>query len=155
MTTEKSRNGPRSARAAQKYTFYCSGHPNIRAKHESTIEFTREAELTQRGTCIIGVRAGYDLSKVKRLSGKIKITVQVGEIEDKFYAVINPDFGDEHEIVFRKSRFNSPRTLGFRLNKGAKALRRDIVMLMKDPQTVMKVTFEELRKKARMVYHSV
>jgi hypothetical protein len=142
-------------RSPHKYTFYCFGHPNIRAKHESTIEFTKDVELTRRGTCIIGVRADYDLSEVKRLSGKIKITVQVGEIEDKFYAVINPDFSDEHEIVFRKSRFNSPRTLGFRLNKGAKTLRRDMVMRMKDPQTVMRVTLEELRKKARMFYYSV
>ena len=138
----------KDTRSPHKYTFHCFGHENIRAKHESTIEFTRDAELTRRGTCIIGVKADYDLSEVKRLSGKIKITVQVGEIEDKFYAIINPDFGDEHEIVFRKSRFNSPRTLGFRLNKGAKALRRDIVMRIKDPQTVMKVTFEELGKRA-------
>ena len=127
------------------YTFRCYGHENIRAKHHKTIEFTKDSELTRRGTCILGIRADFEASRLKALSGKIKITVEVEGLTDKFYATINPDFDDEHEIVFRRSRYRSKRTLGVRLNKGANTLRRDIVRLMRDPNQVMEVTLQELR----------
>jgi hypothetical protein len=136
-------------RAAQghpgEYTFRCYGHENIRAKHHKTIEFTKDMDLTRHGTCILGVSADFDVDRLKTLSGKIKITVEVEGLTDKFYATINPDFDDEHEIVFRRSRYRSRRTLGVLLNKGANTLRRDIVQLMKDPKQVMEVTLQELR----------
>ena len=127
------------------YTFRCHGHENIRAKHHKTIEFTKDSELTRRGTCIIGIRADFEPSRLKALSGKIKITIEVDGLTDRFYATINPDFDDEDEIVFRRSRYRSKRTLGMRLNKGANTIRRDIVQLMKDPNQVMEVTLQELK----------
>jgi hypothetical protein len=129
-----------------RYTFHCFGHQNIRAKHAKTIEFTKDSELTRRGDCIIGVRADFELAEVKKLAGKIRITVEVEGLADRFYAVVNPDFNDEREIVFRKSRYNSVRTLGFNLNKGAVGLNREIVQLMKNPATGMRVTLEEISK---------
>jgi hypothetical protein len=129
-----------------KYTFHCFGHENIRAKHAKTIEFSKDSELTRRGDCIIGVRADFELAEVKKLADKVRITVEVGELSDRFYAVINPDFSDEREMVFRKSRYNSGRTLGFSLNKGAIGLNRGIVQLMKNPATGMRVTIEEISK---------
>ena len=134
-----------SQRSPAQYTFQCFGHENIRAKHHKTIEFTKDSDLTRQGTCILGVRADFDASCLKSLSGKIRITVEVGDLTDKFYATINPDFDDDHEIVFRRSTYRSKRTLGLRLNKGADCLKREIVQLMKDPDQVMKVTFEELK----------
>ena len=127
-----------------RYSFHCLGHKNIRAKHYKTIEFTKDSNLTPRGTCIIGVRADFDVSSLKRLSGRIRIVVEVNGLLDTFYATINPDFDDEHEIVFRKSNYRSKRTLGFNLDKGANRLNRDIVKLMQNPDQKIKVTFEEL-----------
>jgi hypothetical protein len=129
-----------------KYIFHCFGHENIRARHGKTIEFSKDCELTARGDCIIGVRADFELAAVKKLAGKIRITVEVEGLSDRFYALINPDFGDEREMVFRKSRYNSGRTLGFNLNKGAIGLNREIVQLMKKPTTGMRVTLEEISR---------
>lgn len=128
-----------------KYSFRCFGHENIRAKHHKTIEFTKSSYLTPRGTCIIGIRADFDVSNLNRLSNKIKITVKVNEIIDIFFAKVNPNFNDDHEIVFRKSNYHSKRTLGFNLNKGAKDLNRDIIKLMQNPNSIMEVTLEESR----------
>lgn len=128
------------------YTFHCFGHENIRAKHDKTIEFTVDSELTHRGDCIIGVRADFDPAEVKKLAGKVRITVEVEGLSDRFYALINPDFSSGQEMVFRRSRYNSDRTLGFNLNKGAIGLDREIVRLMKNPAAVMKVTLEEIGK---------
>jgi len=124
------------------YAFYCFGHENIRAKHAKTIEFTRDAHLSTRGDCIIGVRADFDLSSVKRLRGRIRITVEVNGLQDTFRALVNPDFDDDHEMVFRRSGCRSKRTLGVYLNKGAVGLDREIVRLMRDSQAKMKVTLE-------------
>jgi len=133
-------------RAFMRYVFHCFGHENIRAKHGKTIEFTKDAQLTPRGDCIIGVRADFDLRSVKRLRGRIRITVEVNGLQDTFRALVNPDYDDDHEMVFRKSRFRSKRTLGLDLNKGAIGLNRDIVRLMRDPQAQMSVTLECMGK---------
>lgn len=125
-----------------KCTFHCFGHKNIRAKHSKTIEFTKDEHLTPKGDCIIGVRADYDLTNVKRLHGRIRIAVEVGGLQDQFWASINPEFDDDHEMVFRRSGFRSKRTLGMNLNKGAIGLKRDIVRLMRNPEAIMRVTLE-------------
>lgn len=130
-----------------KYVFYCCGHENIRATHPKTIEFTKDSDLTVRGDCIVGVRATFDGSELKKLKGKVAVTVEVDGLRDAFKAVINPDFDDDHEIVFRKSMYKSRRTLGYKLNKGSHRLDRGIVQLMQNPNMVMKVTIEEIKKK--------
>jgi len=125
-----------------RYVFHCSGHPNIRAKHPKTIEFTKDAYLTVRGDCIVGIGADFELARVKRLRGKLTITVKAEGLQDTFWAFTNPYFDDDHEMVFRKSGFRSRRTLGINLNKGAAALNRDIVRLMKNPEAKMEVVLE-------------
>ena len=133
----------RPGKAKGIYTFHCRGHENIRARHAKTIEFTRETEITPRGDCIIGVSADFDVGLLRALSGKIRLTVAVGDLTDTFHAVINPDFSDPEEMVLRRSRYNTPRTFGFLLNKGAIGLKRDIVAAMKSSDAVMRVTIEE------------
>jgi len=125
------------------YTFHCRGHENIRASHTKTIEFTGEAEITPRGDCIIGVAADFDVGLLRALSGKIRLTVDVDGLIDTFHAIVNPDFSDPLEMVLRRSRYNTPRTFGFMLNKGAIGLKRDIAAAMKNKDAVMRVTIEE------------
>lgn len=127
-----------------RYTFSCFGHKNIRATHHKTIEFTREDDLSPRGTCVLGVRADFDPLQLKRLSGRVRVAVTAEDVTDTFHATINPYFDDDREIVFRKSHFNSPRTLGIDLDKGADALRQDLVALLQNPQTRLEVTLETL-----------
>jgi len=129
-----------------KYVFSCCGNENIRATHAKTIEFTKARDMTPRADCIIGTRAEFDVSELKKLSGKVRITVEAGGLEDIFKARINPNFNDDTEIVFRKSRYDSKRTLGFGLSKGSNRLDRDIVKIMQNPEAVMKVTIEEMKK---------
>jgi hypothetical protein len=133
-----------------RHEFHCCGHENIRAKHHKTIEFTKDTDLTLRGDCIIGLGADYDLATVKRLEGQVRITVEVGGLQDRFRAIINPGFDDDREMVFRRSTFRSKRTLGIRLNKGAISLNRDIVQLMRDPTARMKVTLESAEGTTRL-----
>ena len=43
------------------YSFTAYGHKNILATHKTTIEFTKDKELSLKGNCIVGVRADFDL----------------------------------------------------------------------------------------------
>ena len=129
-----------------KVSFTCKGHPNIRAEHNRTIEFTKDPDLTERGDCIIGVSCDFDPQEVKKLRGKVRIRVRLGDLEDSFSAYINPNFDDDNEIVFRKSGVRTVRTLGTQLNKGSSRLDRSIVERMKDPSSIMHVELESRKE---------
>ncbi len=42
-----------------KYTFTAQGHPNILATHKTTLEITKDTEVTGEGGCIIAVKADF------------------------------------------------------------------------------------------------
>ncbi len=123
-----------------KRSFRCYGHPNIRAKHSKTIEFTKDTEIELCADCIIGVDADFDLNELKKFRDKILITVECGGLVDEFHAIVNPDFNDDREVVLRKSRYRSRRTFGVMLNKGADGLNRSVAELMRQPDTEMIVS---------------
>ena len=127
------------------YTFHCYGHPNILGVHKNTLEFTKDDHLTLQGDCIIGVKADFDLLKLKKfISGREEIAVKI-EVDGSAEEVncrINHDFNSASEIVIRKSEFNSRRTLGVRAEKACIDLNRKMIERMKDPDTIMKVTLE-------------
>ena len=64
-----------------KYKFHAYGHPNILATHKTTLEFTKDSELSLKGDCIVGVKADFDLNEIKKFvknlkSNQIKIIIQ-------------------------------------------------------------------------------
>lgn len=128
------------------YSFRCSGHPNIRAKHYKSLELTRDAEIGRAATCIIGVRCNFDCGRLKALSGKIRVTLAVDDLRDEFVAIANPGFQDEREIVFRRGAYASDRTLGVRASKSALHISWEMVERMRDPAAQVVVTIEELAK---------
>lgn len=108
------------------YEFFAYGHPNIKATHKTTIEFTKEKELTTRGNCIVGVNSDFDLSSLKNfiknksLIGKsTKIIISTKNKKEEINAELNPGFDDDKEIVIRKSGFISKRTFAVQANKAA------------------------------------
>ena len=122
--------------------FNISGHENILGNHHSTLEFTKESELSKRGNCIIGIKADFSFSKLKEILEeyiKIKVRITCEDIRDEFFCVVNKNFHDLHEIVIRKTTFISPRTLGIRADKAAVDLNRTLIAKLKDPKARAKV----------------
>jgi uncharacterized protein len=118
--------------------FHFFGHSNLLGKHYNTLEFTKEDKLTREGDCIIGVRADFDSSELKKIAkefSKFKMIIKVGEYKEEVTALINKEFDDSKEIVIRKSEYFSKRTLGIRADKAAKDIDRRIIALLKDPGT--------------------
>lgn len=127
------------------FVFHAQGHPNVRAAHKTTLEFTKAADLTPEGDCIVGVQADFDSSRVRafaRAHKKVKVTMRVGGVEEQVVADTNPDFSDEHELVIRMGSFASPRTFAVNADSAAKYLSRELVKRLQEGAR-MEVEIEE------------
>ena len=126
------------------YKFSCYGHRNLLGTHKTTLEFTKDAELTSNGNCIIGVRADFELSQIKKLLGfeNIRIRLEADGVSDEIIAKVNPAFNDDEEIVIRLGEYDSSRTLGVRADKASIHLNRELVEKMADSRQKMIVEIE-------------
>jgi uncharacterized protein len=124
--------------------FKIFGHINMLATHPTTLEFTRDLELTKRGDCIVGVNADFKITKEVLSAKKIKVTIACSGVSDYITADVNPDFSDMHEIVIRKSGFLSKRTLGINADKAAIDIDRRIIEKLKNPDNFALVKIEVL-----------
>ena len=105
------------------------GHPAVLATHPVSLEITREPDLTERGDCIVGVRADFDPVSLERLLAyrKLHVILRTANAEDRFDCGVNGEFRAGEEIVFRKSAHRSERTLGLHASKSAAQLSRRLV----------------------------
>lgn len=131
-------------------SFTARGHPNIRATHEKTVEVTKETYLTTRGNCIAAIGAEkslVDLSfEMKQASRKpesiISLTIRVG---DKAFTTTghgSPTLTWDHptDMVTRMSGYTCGRTLMVHADKATINIPRSLVQLLKDPESVVKIT---------------
>ena len=132
-----------------KYIFYAYGHPNILGTHKTTLEFTKDKDLTLNGDCIVGINADFDLGKIKKLislkSKKITITIKAinnKKLKETIKAQINASFDDSHELVIRKTDFLSERTLAIKANKAAFELNRELIYFLRCKDTKISVIIE-------------
>jgi hypothetical protein len=110
--------------------FRAWGHPNIKATHKNTLEFTKEDYVSPEGDCIIGVNADFETDKLREFAKKhkhAKITIRLGGLQEVILAKTNPYFDDDKELVIRLGEYESPRTFAVRADKAAKHLSRELV----------------------------
>lgn len=132
-------------------TFSAFGHENILCTHGTTIEITKEKNLTKRGNCVMGINASkacFDLNprlkkKIKEGS-KIKITFKIENIQDSFYGFGNKDLRllDKKDIVFRKSNFICDRTILINCTKSSEDINRELIKSLKIPGKKLIIIFE-------------
>ena len=117
------------------------GHPSIKASHPSTIELTREAGITPKGDCIVGVsadKAARDIDSgikdaLAATDAFVTLTIRVAEESFVFRARGSPglSLSDPRELVIRRSDFVSPRTLAVRSDAAARDIPRTLVGRLK------------------------
>lgn len=122
------------------------GHPMVRSLHPTTIEVTTEGHLTPRGDCIIGVGATKGCAQLsealrealRRKDSRVAFGLLVGEHRFEFTAEGDPGLSLSHpkDIVIRKSRFVSDRTVAVGSSAAAKDIPRQLVARLRDPKTV-------------------
>jgi len=126
------------------------GHKNIQATHVSTLEITKEAQLSKKGNCIVAVsadKAVADLSpefkeNLRKENVRMIMLIEAGEVAE----VVNA-FGSQRlilthptEIVVRKSNYICSRTLAIRADKAACDLSRKSVKKLRNPKQKVKIT---------------
>ena len=121
------------------------GHPNIKSTHRSTLEITKEETVTFRGDCIIGVKANKSCAefdrRIKKLiandRAKVKIMIyvldKVFEINAEGSSLLT--LSDDKEIVVRKSKYISSRTLAINSDKAAVDIPREMVRILQKSET--------------------
>ncbi len=120
---------------------FARGHPNIKGSHRTTIEITKDAWLTPRGDCIIGISANKALKDFNPLfkyyarhsKTRIIVVLKVGSLKEVIAGYGHPNLTYESatSIVIRKSTYTCPRTLMIRSNKSAVDIDRRIIKALR------------------------
>lgn len=121
------------------YKFSAYGHPHISGAHNTTLEFSKDDEVTPMGDCIVGIKADFDLEQLKQFIKKcsskkviITITTPNKKIKETIFAELNPSFSSDKELVIRKSGFCSERTFAINADKAASGIRRELISFLKE-----------------------
>ncbi len=147
-------------------TLKCQGHENIKAKHRTTLEFTRDHEISSRADCVVAVKCNKALNdfpvKVKEAlrnpEATVEITIEAGGLKDVLTARGDPKLNltSRREIVVRKSSFICPRTLAIKASKAAADLNRELVERIRDKKQEVTVTirvYSLCSDRARKINH--
>ncbi|MEM2367139.1 MAG: DUF371 domain-containing protein [Candidatus Bathyarchaeia archaeon] len=126
------------------------GHRNIRATHRTTLEFTREEELSVRGDCIVAVSADKGFSDLKpefreflrKENARLTILIEADGAVDVVKARGSPKLILSHptDMVVRKSGYICGRTLAINADKAAFDLSRALVKRLQIPGQMVRVT---------------
>lgn len=129
---------------------FAHGHRNIQATHKSTLEITKENQLSKKGDCIIAVSADKDITdlnpkfkgSLRNENAKMTMLIEAGGIVE----VVNA-FGSRRlilthptDIVVRKSSYVCSRTLAIKADKAAWDLSRKLVERLTDPKQKVRIT---------------
>ena len=125
------------------------GHSNIKANHKTTLEITKENELSLRGDCIIAVSASCSLSDLssqfkelaKSESARIILRITVDEITEEIKGWGSPQlsFESQDSMVCRKSTYIDYRTLMIKADKTAANLSRELIKKIQSNKQPVKI----------------
>ncbi|MDZ4827752.1 MAG: 16S rRNA (cytidine(1402)-2'-O)-methyltransferase [Actinomycetota bacterium] len=123
-------------------SFTCHGHPNIAATHTKTSEFTRDAEISRRATCVLGVGSDHDDAALRALRGRVEVTIACEGLTDSFAATMSPFFLGDDSLVFRRAEGLRARTVAFDATKTAADIDRALVDRLTSSEAEVLVTVD-------------
>jgi len=129
---------------------FAHGHRNIQATHRSTLEITKENELSKKGECIIAVSANKAIAdlnpefkgSLRNENAKMTMLIEAGGIVEAVSAFGSRRLILTHptDIVVRKSSYVCSRTLAIKADKAAWDLSRKLVEKLRDPKQKVRIT---------------
>jgi len=121
-------------------SFVCRGHPNVTATHDKTLEVTRDADISRRATCVVGVASEHDDRALLALRGPVEITLECDGARDTFSATMSPFFLGDSSLVFRRGTGLRGRTVAFDASKTAATIDRALAERLGTSQSTLTVT---------------
>ena len=129
--------------------FFARGHANITAKHATTLEITKEINLTKNGDCIIAVGATKGLAELSETfrilcandNAKILLEINAADIVEIVQGRGSSSLTLSHreDIVTRKSSYVTDRTLIIGADKAARDINRKLVRALRSPDTSVRI----------------
>jgi 16S rRNA (cytidine1402-2'-O)-methyltransferase len=121
-------------------SFVCRGHPNVAATHAKTMELTRDADISPRATCVLGVASDHDDRALLALRGRVEVLLECDGARDEFAATISPFFLGDDSLVFRRGAGLRADTLAFDATKTAATIDRALVGRLGSSSARLQVT---------------
>jgi uncharacterized protein len=132
-----------------KYSFIVKGHPNVTSRHKTTLEFTKDPEISLKADCIVGVDSGVSmeniptklLDKMQHQDSRITVKLETENAHDEIHGFGHEDLTFDHptDMVIRKSEFKCSRTLMILADKAACDLKPELIRDLADSKQ-LKVT---------------
>jgi len=132
-------------------TFEARGHPLVTATHTTTLEITKDPEISPRATCIIAVSSNKGcaalsegLKRAVREGAQVSMLIEVSGESFEVRGFGHPELSLDHptEIVVRKSDYRCPRTLLINADTAAADLDRGLVRLLRNGNSRVHVTLQ-------------
>ncbi|HJJ90660.1 MAG TPA: DUF371 domain-containing protein [Methanocorpusculum sp.] len=133
---------------------HCRGHKNIRARHKSTFEITKEIDLSLNGDCIIAVgadRCAADLSSEFREAlshdeTTLTTTLSCGDITVIVHSkgCVGITLTHKTDLVWRRSTFLCPRTVAICSDYTAWQLPRELIKKLQNEEEMIVTLRAEL-----------
>jgi len=133
-------------------TLTAQGHYAVEATHTTTLEITKEKNLSSKGNCIIAVAASKgaaDLNPalkklIRNIKTRITVLIQVEDLSENIRGWGEPRLSLEHlqDLVIRRSTYVCPRTLMVKADKAAVNLNRELVEKLREPLSRVEVKIE-------------
>ena len=133
---------------SKSFTVYAYGHSNVTSLHRSTWQLTKDLEISDQATCIIGINSSSACEDLPewlkdglRNGKKVKIELEVEELTHSgyFYGSKSLKLTNAIDMVFRKSEFVSDRTVGHRCSFSAFEIPDNIKAKLQNPETRISV----------------
>jgi len=119
------------------YSFIVKGHPNITSKHKTTLEFTKDPDISIRADCIIGVKSQVSMDNIpqeivdsiKEDNKLITLRLETENAVDTIRGYGHHELTLDHptDMVSRKSDFKCSRTLMINADKAAIDLKTELI----------------------------
>ncbi|GAA3052573.1 DUF371 domain-containing protein [Actinokineospora globicatena] len=117
----------------------CRGHQDIRATHGKTLEFTADAAITGRATCVVGVAGEVVGLAPPAVAGPVFITISSGGVSATVRAQANSRWRPGGNAVVRRSGQRMSNTLATDADLSSADLPRELAVALSDPDVVVDV----------------
>ena len=132
--------------------FTAHGHPELRARHGKTLEFTADTDVTGRATCVLGVAAELPSAAV---AGPIRLTVAVtsGDRSESISldAIGNSAWQPGGSAVVRRSPVRLRDTFATDATMAAADLPRSFAAALTDPSATVSVAVNRLASEPALI----
>jgi hypothetical protein len=125
----------------------------VTLRHPTTIEITKDNDMTRKGDCIVAVGASASASELSaelkaflRTGARLIVTIECAGIRDVVEATGSKEmvFWDRTSIVVRRSSYVDGRTIGILSSKAAKDINRDLARQLARPDNPVSIRLDVL-----------